>query len=69
MQEYECSQCGYRKWERQTLDLMMEMPMYGSFGLNSIMPGMNMMNYVEDSVCPNCGKATTWHPVIKNDNF
>lgn len=63
MQEFECSACGYRKWERQTLDIMMEMPMYGSFGGNSMMPVMNTMNWVEDSVCPNCGRADCWQPM------
>lgn len=65
MQEFQCSECGYRKWERQSLDVMMEMPMYGGFGVTGMMPVTNTMNWMEDSICPNCGKASSWRPIDK----
>lgn len=69
MQEFQCSKCGYRKWENEAVDMMMSTPMFGSFGMSNIPPMMGTMNWVQDVVCPNCGNASSWRPIINNDNF
>lgn len=66
MQEFKCSQCGYTRWQKEAIDMMFEMPMFGSFGGPNI---LSVMNYVEDTICPNCGSAVSWNPIINNDNF
>ena len=48
------------------MDMMLEMPMFGSFGGPNI---LSVMNYTENTICPNCGSAGSWNPIINNDNF
>lgn len=68
MQEYQCSECGYRKMERDMMDIIAEVPMYSGFGGGFINSFTSQMIDHEDTVCPNCKKASTWHPVINNSN-
>lgn len=68
MQEYKCSECGYRKLEREMMDFMAEIPMYSGFGGGYMQMTSQQMNWGEDVVCPNCGKASSWHPNINNSN-
>lgn len=68
MQEYKCSSCGYRKMERNVMDVVGEFPMYSGFG-GAFMPSFsNNMIWHEDMVCPNCGKASSWNANINNSN-
>lgn len=63
MIEYICSECGYRKWERDLSDMMAQVPMYSEFGAGFMPSFTNSAGWQEDTICPNCGKATSWHPM------
>lgn len=68
MQEYQCSSCGYRKMERDMIDIMGEIPMYSGFG-SSFMPSFSSQMFRQDDmVCPNCKKASSWETIINNSN-
>ena len=69
MQEFQCSNCGYRKWEKDPTDFMLDMPIFGSFGTYNMMPVASVKDLSEDMICPNCGKSFGWNPIINNDNF
>ncbi|MBU3804189.1 MAG: TM1802 family CRISPR-associated protein [Candidatus Cellulosilyticum pullistercoris] len=68
MQEYRCSSCGYRKVERDMIDVMGQVPMYPGFAAGFMPNFSNYMDWKEDPVCPNCGKASSWKTIINNNN-
>lgn len=66
MKEFKCSNCGYRKWQKDQNDYMLNMPIYGYFIGYNMVP---MDNFHQDQICPNCKKAFGWNSIINNDNF
>lgn len=65
MQEYRCGRCGYRKWQKESIDGMLEISTFGSFGMNNMMSMTNFSESIEDYCCPNCRKASEWGPINK----
>lgn len=68
MQEYQCRSCGYRKVEKDMIDVMGEFPMYSGFGSGFMLGFSNNVKWHEDTACPNCGKASSWNAIINNSN-
>ena len=50
------------------IDVMGQVPMYPGFAAGFMPNFSNYMDWKEDPVCPNCGKASSWKTIINNNN-
>lgn len=68
MKEYVCQRCGYRKMEKESLEMMdsmLEMTAMGGYLGWNMMPivGSPTGTITNDDLCPNCHSADGWGPV------
>jgi len=63
MEEFKCSECGYIKAGMEVSDVMLEMPMFGSYGSVNMMPMLNSVEWASNSVCTNCKKSMSMSKV------
>lgn len=60
MKKFSCSECGYIKAGLEATDIMLEMPIFGSYGSVNMIPMLNSVEWAGSCVCTNCKKSASW---------
>lgn len=68
MEKFSCSECGYIKAGLEEADIMLEMPMFGSYGSVNMIPMINSVEWVDNTVCMNCKKSASWGTGVEKEN-